>query len=184
MTDPGLNDRLRQRSRRAGLMVGLTMALTILICVGGFAAIYAGLVPFLSDFVPAQRTEARPPATRIVAQNAGQPTVTPQPAAPPEVAAPPAVTEPVPEPTATQEAFEPTHQSNSAQSINFRSSPEVTSDNSNLLYALPPATPLQYLDEDAPTANSAQDGRRWMRFRNERGDEGWIREIDSEPYRE
>ena len=75
MTDPGLNNRLRQRSRRAGLMVGVTMALTIFICVGGFAAIYAGLVPFLSDVVPAQRTEARPPATRIVAQNIGQPTV-------------------------------------------------------------------------------------------------------------
>ena len=38
MTDSGLSTRLRQQSRRAGLMVGLTMVLTIAICIFGEAA--------------------------------------------------------------------------------------------------------------------------------------------------
>ncbi|MDP9368581.1 MAG: hypothetical protein M3Q03_09960, partial [Chloroflexota bacterium] len=69
MTDPGLTNRLRQHSRRAGIMVGLSMALTIAICVGGFTTIYARLAPFTSDFVAANTpvpTE-RPRSTQIPA---------------------------------------------------------------------------------------------------------------------
>jgi SH3-like domain-containing protein len=62
--------------------------------------------------------------------------------------------------------------------VNFRAGPSTTD---AIIVALPPETPLQYLNEDAPTTNPA-DGDRWMRFRNEAGDEGWIREIDTEPY--
>ncbi len=182
MTDPGLNNRLRQRSRRAGLMVGVTMALTIVICVGGFAAIYAGLVPFLSDVVPAERTRAQPPATRIVAQDTRQqqPTVTPQPIAPaPEVAGPTAGTEPEPEPTATEEVFQPTHQVQAQEFVNLRPEP---SRERPAIVSLAPGTPLQYLDEDAPTQDP-NDAPRWMKFRTEDGQEGWIREIDTVTYR-
>ncbi len=180
MTDPGLNNRLRQRSRRAGLMVGVTMALTILICVGGFAALYAGLVPFLSDFVPAERTRAQPPPTVTVAQNTErQLTVTPQPIAAAEVAAPVATSEPEVQPTATEETFEPTHQIGAAEFVNLRPDP---SRNQPAIISLAPGTPLQYLNEDAPTQDP-NDAPRWMRFRTEDGQEGWIREIDTVAYR-
>ena len=84
--------------------------------------------------------------------------------------------EPAVSPTA--EDFQPTHQIGAGQSVNFRSGPSTTD---AIIVALPPETPLQYLNEDAPTENPS-DGDRWMRFRNEAGDEGWIREIDTEPY--
>ena len=50
-----------------------------------------------------------------------------------------------------------------------------------IISALPPATPLQYLNEDAPTENP-NDGSRWMKFRIQNGAEGWVREIDTEQY--
>jgi hypothetical protein len=40
---------------------------------------------------------------------------------------------------------------------------------------------LQYLGEDAPTTDPS-DGNRWMKFRTENGDEGWVREIDTDAY--
>ncbi|MCC7025149.1 MAG: hypothetical protein IT338_20115, partial [Thermomicrobiales bacterium] len=43
MTDSGLSTRLRQQSRRAGLMVGITMALAIAICILGSAGLFAWL---------------------------------------------------------------------------------------------------------------------------------------------
>jgi hypothetical protein len=88
----------------------------------------------------------------------------------------PAPAEPPVSPTA--EDFQPTHQIGAGQSVNFRSGPSTTD---AIIVALPPETPLQYLNEDAPTENPS-DGDRWMRFSNEAGDEGWIREIDTEPY--
>ncbi|MGH2562764.1 MAG: hypothetical protein ACRDJH_27200 [Thermomicrobiales bacterium] len=53
MTGSGLTNRLRQRSRRAGLAVGLSMALTIGLSLGSFIVIYARLEPFTRDFVGA-----------------------------------------------------------------------------------------------------------------------------------
>jgi SH3-like domain-containing protein len=76
------------------------------------------------------------------------------------------------------ESFEPTHQISAGQSVNFRAGPSTADP---IVSALPPATPLQYLDEDAPTANPS-DGERWMRFRIQNGAEGWVREIDTESY--
>ena len=99
----------------------------------------------------------------------------------PEIAAQAEPTQPAPAaPTnsPTADDFEPTHQIGAGQSVNFRSGPSTTDP---IIVALPPDTPLQYLNEDAPTENPS-DGDRWMRFRNEAGDEGWIREIDTEPY--
>ena len=177
MTDPGLSNRLRQRSRRAGLMVGISMALTIIICVGGAVVFYAGLVPYLSDIVP---VEGREP-TRVPVRAPDPTEVAPAPtAAPAEIATAPTPTPgPAEAPTATQPAFAPTHQIGAAQSVNLRPEPST---NNSPIRALAPATPLQYLNEDAPTDNPAQDGRRWMRFRTEQGEEGWVREIDTEPY--
>lgn len=180
MTDPGLDNRLRQYSRRAGLLVGLSMALTIAICIGGAAAIYAVLVPIFSDLVP---ISAAPRGAQVVATQAPEGGTEPQgngddgPAvvAPPAPTAAPAPT-PTPEPT---DAFEPTHQISSSQSINFRAGPST---NDQILLALSPATPLEATGERAPTANPAQDGNFWLQFTIEDGTEGWVREIDTEPY--
>jgi len=187
MTDPGLSNRLRQHSRRSGLMVGLSMAATIAVLVGGFVAIFALTLPWISDFVPLQARERTPtPPPAIVAQ------VEPADAGPAptsvlnaitgnqdEAAAPavaPEATQP-PEPTETPEAFEPTHAVRNAngESINLR--PEPSRDRPAIV-ALLPDTPLQYLNEDAPTT-IPDDAPGWMRFRTEDGDEGWIRQIDA-----
>ena len=177
MTDPGLNNRLRQRSRRAGFMVGITMALTIAICVGGFAGIYASLVPFLSDVVPAEGRDATRTPTPAPAAAQAPEAEAPEPTAPPAPPPEPTPT-PVPEPTATATTFQPTHQIGAAQSVNLRPEP---SRNNTPIRALAPQTPLQFLDERAP-AEIPDDAPGWMRFRTAEGEEGWVREIDTAPY--
>lgn len=181
MTDPGLSARLRQRSRRAGLMVGVSMALAIAICVGVFTAIYAGLTPWLSDIVPiapAASTQVANNDARSAPASSGG---TEQPAiAPVEEAAPTPTPAPEAEPTTPPEpeadAFEPTHQINvpNGQSINLRPEPST---NNSAIRALAPGTPLQYLDEESQGTDDV-----WMRFATEEGEEGWVREIDTEPY--
>lgn len=182
MTDPGLNRRLRQRSRRAGLMIGLSMALTIAVCVGSFSLIYASLDSFIGDFVsrdaptavvstqpPAQVAAAAPTQAPDVAQSTAPPAAQPT-APPPPTAAP-----------ATQTAFTPDFQSGD-YSLNLRSKASAEGGPATVVTVLPPASPLQYLNEEQPTANPDEDGRRWMRFRTEDGQEGWLREIDTAPY--
>jgi len=81
---------------------------------------------------------------------------------------------------ADAEAFVPTHRVAASAAVSFRAGPSL--DASSRL-PLPPDTPLQYLGTEAPTVNPATDGARWMMFRTEQNQEGWIREIDVEPYR-
>lgn len=190
MTDLGLNRRLRQRSRRAGVMIGVSMALTIALCVTGFSVIYASLDDVLGDFVSRDQSVAATvePAggTEIAAQQSTDPT------APPEDPDQPAPTptptpQPSPPPTdppasPTEVAFQPDFQTSNQYSLNLRSQPSSVGGESEVVAVLPPSTPLQYQNEDAPTQNPQQDGDRWMRFLTEEGDEGWIRELDVEPY--
>ena len=177
MTESGLSTRLRQQSRRAGLMVGITMVLAIAICIFGAAGLFAWLSRPFSDLIPVVAPAAQVRQAAEPAEPAGE-----QPAAEePEIAAQTDPTQPAPAaPTnaPSTDDFEPTHQIGAGQSVNFRSGPSTTDP---IIVALPPDTPLQYLNEDAPTENPS-DGDRWMKFRNEAGDEGWIREIDTEPY--
>jgi hypothetical protein len=178
MAERGLSQRLQQRSRRAGLMIGLTMGLTIAVCAGSFAVIYAALDPLTSDFV----TRGDPGRVETPAQVAAEPDT--------DATAPPAQNQPqqpAPTPTAPPatppaDAFTPNYQI-ALTAVNLRSVPSASQGQTTIVRTLPPATPLQYLDEDAPT-DQAQDGDRWMRFRTEEGDEGWVREIDVEPYQE
>ena len=177
MTDSGLSTRLRQQSRRAGLMVGITMVLAIAICIFGAAGLFAWLSRPFSDLIPVVA-----PAAQV--QQAAEPTETSgqQPASDePAIAVQAEPTQPAPAAPANSPAaedFKPTDQIGASQSVNFRAGPSTTD---AIIVALPPETPLEYLDEDAPTENPS-DGDRWMRFRDEAGDEGWIREIDTEPY--
>jgi hypothetical protein len=177
MTDSGLSTRLRQQSRRAGLMVGITMALAIAICIVGSAGLFAWLSRPFSDLIPMVAPAAEivideTPAAQVAAQQpAEQPAL--QVESEPTVAPAQQTAE-----TPAAEDFTPTHQISASSSVNFRTGPS-TSD--PIINALPPATPLQYLGEDAPTTDPS-DGNRWMKFRTENGDEGWVREIDTDAY--
>jgi len=159
-------------------MVGITMVLAIAICIFGAAGLFAWLSRPFSDLIPIVAPAAQVQPTAEAAEPAGQqpPAEEPEIAAQPEPTQPPPAAAPTNSPTA--EGFEPSHQIGAGQSVNFRSGPSTTDP---IIIALPPGTPLQYLNEDAPTENPS-DGDRWMRFRNEAGDEGWIREIDTESY--
>lgn len=177
MSDPGLTNRLQQHSRRAGLNVAITMALAIAICVLGFAAIYARLSPMMSDFVgqgntvvEAPRAAGDAPAAPVSIPPSTQPTTRPT------------TTAADAKPTARSTAFKPDYEITRAQSIRLRSEPSTAQGNATILTMLPPATALQYLNEDAPTSDPANDGTRWMKFKLEDGKEGWVREIDVEPY--
>lgn len=190
MTDLGLNRRLRQRSRRAGVMIGVSMALTIALCVTGFSVIYASLDDVLGDFVSRDQsltaTEEPERGTEIAAQAPTDPTAPPEDPAEPATAPTP-TSEPSLPPTdppasPTETAFQPNYQTSNQYTLNLRSEPSSVEGESDVVAVLPPATPLQYQNEDAPTQNPQRDGDRWMRFQTEEGEEGWIREIDVEPY--
>lgn len=160
-------------------MVGISMFLAIAICIFGAALLFAALSRPFSDLIPVtapgvNATQQQTPAAGDLQTQSTAPTPAPVIAAQPTAAAsqetPPVATE-----TA---AFEADYQISAGQSVNFRAGPS-TSD--AIIMAVPPETPLQFLDEEEPTANPS-DGSRWMKFRTESGEEGWIREIDTEPY--
>lgn len=192
MTDPGLNHRLRQRSRRAGIMIGLSMLLTMMVCVASFSFIYAGLDDVVGDFVSRAESDAEP--TPLPTEEVAEAAPTEPPAAEPTAAPEPT---PTPEPETTEEettdteaieetdteGFQPDFQIDSTGSVNFRTGPGTQFET---LYALPLEEPLEYLGVSEPSANpeadGLSDGQVWMQFRTENGDEGWIREIDVTEY--
>jgi cytoskeletal protein RodZ len=176
MSDPGLTNRLRQRSRRAGLAVGLSMALTIAVCVGSFAWIYAEADPFFADLVGSDAkatTSSRPTPTaegtasgsRSAAGSAPTDEAT---EAPTEAPAHPTET-PAPRPTQTPAEFRATHITNPNSRVNFRPEPNL---NTEPIALLDPGTPVQALGDEQVDG----DGNRWLRFRTEDGLEGWLRE--------
>jgi hypothetical protein len=193
MTDRGLNSRLRQRSRRAGVMIGVSIAITIAICVAGFSIIYSALDEFTTDFVsdsdptvevtPANEIAGPEPTTEPTAAPAGEGDQT-------GGAAPTATTEPTVAPAsgdnqATQpsDEFTPDYQISAGENINFRSGPGT---NSEVVTSLTSEQALQYLGESQPSEDPDRDGlsedQVWMKFRTEDGEEGWVRELDVEPY--
>lgn len=185
MVDPGLDNRLRQRARRSGLAIALAMALTIAICIGAATLIYAGLVPLMTDFVPISAPTTETSQVSDGGQAAAQTTNNPPPAptAPPAPTVSSADTAPTEAPViaateGTPAPFTPDYQISADQSVNFRAGP---SRNDPILITLPPASPLQYLNEDAP-ATDPSDAPRWMKFRSSDGTEGWVRQIDTEAY--
>ena len=160
-------------------MVGITMVLAIAICIFGAAGLFAWLSRPFSDLIPMVAPAAQIQApSEPVDPTGGQPGAEqPAPTAPvSEVQT--VATQPAPTVAASTDTFEPTHQVSSAQSVNFRTGPSVSD---SVIVALPPATPLQYLEEDAP-ATGPNEGDRWMRFKTEDGQEGWVLEILTVPY--
>ncbi|MDQ4045543.1 MAG: SH3 domain-containing protein [Chloroflexota bacterium] len=191
MSDPGLSYRLRQRSRRAGFMIGLSMLLTIALCAVTFTMIYSALETFTNDFISDGDDSQPTPALLAQEPNEGE---TDEDEQVQQVVAEPNSSEanptespdPTPTPAAEggsqdieneDEGFNPDYQLRGV-TVNLRSGPSTSTD---IVTALPPSTPLEYLNEDAPT-ESPSDGERWMQFVTEDGLEGWIREIDVTEY--
>jgi len=170
MSDPGLTNRLRQRSRRAGLAVGLTMALTIAVCIGGFVWFYAKADPLFADFVGADATTVGRTPTAAASATTGRGAAASEPTAEPtdEPASEPTEV-PTPRPTQTPDTFRATHISNPDLQINLRPEPSTNGDPVTVLAA---GTQLQYLDEQ----QTGDDGFQWFKFRTEDGAEGWLRE--------
>lgn len=173
-------------------MIGLTMALTLAVCVGSFTFIYAQLEPVVADFVSDNDPEPTATSAPNVAQAA--PTQEPQSEANPEEAAPeptaeptaePDEAEPTAEPTPEEDEFVPDYQIDSPAPVNLRAGPSVNNSGEPIM-AVPIEAPLMYLGESQPTEDPAGDGlgdgQVWMLFRTEDGEEGWIREIDVTEY--
>ena len=160
-------------------MVGLSMAATIAICVGGFVGIYGRLAPLASDFtgVDAPVNTPRPVRTRVAATGNGAAanatvgsTVEVSDAAAPTATAAAA-------PTPTPDAFVATHLSNSENSLNFRSEPSRNGGQETVIRVLDAGTPLRSLGRE----EIDEIGENWLNFATEDGEEGWIREFDAEP---
>lgn len=198
MTDPGLNQRLRQRSRRSGLMIGFSMLLTLVVCVASFTMIYARLEPVVSDFVGRGDIEVPTPVpTAEPVAEAPEPTAPPEDTAPETEGedAPPVEEEEAPpedggdnqiEEVADEdpEGFTPDYQIESNQSVNLRPGPGVAS--GDAIVALPIAAPLMFMGEEQETQDPERDlmesGQVWMLFQTEDGTEGWVRELDITEY--
>lgn len=196
----GLEHRLGSRSRRSGVMIGISILTTIGILVAGFTLIFAALDPMLSDFVgpfarPTQAPTGEALAARGDSGNPGpggaadgstEPTPT-EPVAASEPEPTPAPT-PTPTPPPTAEAtppsdgFAPDYRVIAGQRINFREGPGV---DFPAIAGIEPGTELQSLNEAQATRNPAADrlspDRQWLKFRLEDGREGWIRDIDVAP---
>lgn len=194
MTDPGLNQRLRQRSRRSGLMIGFSMLLTLMVCVGAFTMIYARLEPVVADFVGRGDIELPTPIpTQEPVSQAPEPTDEPE-ATEDEEAPPEDASADEPEDGGDNQIeqiddgdsgdFEPDYQIEAGGPVNLRPGPGV--DSGDAIIALPVATPLEYLGEQQETQDPDRDlmetGQVWMRFRTSDGTEGWIRELDITEY--
>jgi len=183
MTEPGLNTRLRQRSRRAGIMIGISMALTIAVCVAGFSVIYAALDGFTGDFVSRDAPTVEPTASAsndsVATGSIGQTQQAARPIDTIVVESPTAGS--IAPPTATPSAFTPNYQITGSSSVYLRSGPGTSS---QPVTTLDPATKLEFLNDRVKTDDPANDGFSgdWLKFRTESGDEGWVREIDVGTY--
>ncbi|MDQ3541164.1 MAG: hypothetical protein M3440_10780 [Chloroflexota bacterium] len=185
---PGLEHRLGSRSRRSGLMIGVSIMTAIGILVGGFTVIFAVLDPLVSDFVgslpePTQVAVGEALAARNSSGDAsgGSAIPTTEPTAE-STAAPTPTPEPTAEATPPEDAFTPDYRVSAQQRINFREGPGV---NFPTIAAIDPGTEVQTTGQSQATQNPAADlltpGREWLEFRLEDGREGWIRDVAIAP---
>lgn len=183
MTDTGLSNRLRQHSRRSGIAVGLTMAVTIALCVLSSAYVFGQIEPYVAEVTGYDNPTAVPQVAD--APNDEQTN--------PEESAATDETQPETNINAEQQdgnaqstiagadsndsgdAFVVTHRSNPDFTINFRPGPSVSS--GDPIGSLDPSSALMFLDEEALD----EEGVVWLKFRTESGQEGWIREVDTQP---
>lgn len=182
MTDPGLTRRLRQQSHRSGLAVGLSMALAIAVCFGGFTWLYVQLDPWVRDFAgvePAPTATARSSASNSNQDEEEQPVdeevAEPDPTETPESEE---ANQPDIEPVDNEDNndFKPDYQVIALEAVNLRGGPGV---NFDIVTSLGPGTQLEYMDDREASSNPDADGdTEWLQFQTEDGLEGWIRQID------
>jgi hypothetical protein len=177
MNHLNLEHRLHQREHRSGAMIGVSMLAAMALGIVAFVVIYSFIDPLTTDFVSkggavSRRTtlDVQPTANTVDLVSAG-------PTAVPEIALLGNQ-----ETTGQESVFQPDYRVSAALRINLRSGPGTDSD---VMAILPPGSELEYLDEEQVTSNPQRDrlprGGRWLKFRTEQGDEGWIREIDVAP---
>jgi hypothetical protein len=163
-------------------MIGISMVLTIVVCVAGFSLIYAALDDTVGDFISRDVPDPVIPTALPTEETVAQDTED-EPAEPETDTEPEPTEEPAPQPTAEEtesaEEFEPDYQTSGAASLNFRSEPSTSGGEDTIITTLPQETPLQFLDETQASDNPDVDGEDgWMHFRTEDGTEGWLRAID------
>lgn len=170
-------------------MIGVSMGLTIAVCIGGFSVIYASLDNVVGDFVSRDVPTAivQTPATEgQVAANDPETgggdgdaeQLAPEPTAPPTT--PP---ESTPPPAEEPEEFTPDRQSSSQQTIRFRTEPGTSGGEETIVTVLTPSTPVQSTGE-TETNDDPEPNTLWIQLRLEDGTVGWMREIDTEPFEE
>ncbi len=151
------------------MLVGLSMAVAIGICIIGFIWIYVRVGPIFSDFIPA-KSLAITPVTSLLGDAATPGSGTP--------VAGIALTSPTPtrlptvvaSPTAVWEA---THKIIAGETVNFRAGPSTVSD---IVDVLQPGTELKFVGQQQKTS-----GVTWMQFQLNDGTEGWVRTVDVDP---
>lgn len=176
----GLNERLQQHTRRSGMMVGISMALVVVLLVVSFTWLFFRLDPFFSDFAGRSGVPRSSPGVARVLASPGAGT----PGARTATATDPGLPQP-PTPTAlagtgvrasATPAFGATHViADFGQQVNLRAGPST---NSSRVALVSPGTRLMFLNEEQLVGDTL-----WMRFQTERGDTGWIRELDTTPIR-
>jgi Bacterial SH3 domain len=168
MVEPGLTSRLRQHSRKSGMLVGLSMAIAIGICIVAFIWIYVRVGPFFSDFIPANSNDVTPVSSLLT----GTPTDSGSPIAGVVLTSPSPSTTPSVSASPTS-VWQATHKIVAGETVNFRAGPSTVSD---IVDVLPPGTELQFVGQQQETS-----GVTWMRFESNDGTEGWVRSVDVEP---
>jgi hypothetical protein len=168
----GLNERLQQHSQRSGMMIGVSMAAVVVLLVGSFTWLFFRLDPFFSDFAGrtgVDRSTVEP--VRIAASpRAGTPgadtglTPLPIPPTPTALLLTPVAGVGTPQ-------FQATHViADFGQQVNFRAAPGT---GSTRVALLPPGTRLRFLNEQETVGDVV-----WMHFQLERGEVGWVRQLD------
>jgi uncharacterized protein YgiM (DUF1202 family) len=151
------------------MLVGLSMAIAIAICIIGFIWIYVRVGPIFSDFIPAKSSSLTPVSSLL---GSGTPTGSATPLAgvaistPTPTFAPAGVASPTP-------VWQATHKIVAGERVNFRAGPSTVSD---IVDVLQPGTELEFVGQQQQTS-----GVTWMRFQLEDGTEGWVRTVDVDP---
>jgi hypothetical protein len=166
------------------MMIGVSMAAAMIICIAAFIWLYIQVGPLLSDFIP-QETAEEPETIGI--GTFGQSTqdsravddfslaeIPPEPLATPadddeeadDVASDDDADDAVDDDDEVEEeeAWEPTHQLRDGPNVNFRSGPNTISEPHG---SLAPGTPLLFLGDEEPASGAV-----WMSFEVEDGTQG------------
>jgi hypothetical protein len=170
----GLSERLQQHTRRSGMMVGVSMGIVVVILVASFTWLFFRLDPFFSDFAGRSGVaRSSPEVARVIASARASVTAArTSPVADNGLPLPPSPTALAGPRASATAGFAATHLvANFGQQVNLRAGPSTAASRVALVT---PGTRLMYLNEEQQVGDTL-----WMRFQTERGDTGWIRQLDT-----